>query len=616
MFGIELRDNLEERNMKKIFFVIGILLLGSLILAACAQPTPEPTPVPEPTEPPEVEPEEPEGPALPDLGGRVITVAIENAYLPFNYILPETGEPGGWDYDFLAEACARLNCELDYLEFAWDPMIQAVADGQFDMAADGITIKPERAEVVDFSDPYVLLVQRLLKRIDDDRFNDEQEFKDQEDLIIGTQIGTTNYDAAVELVGEDRIITFDQFPLAVQALRAGDVDAVAIDDTAGLGYQGEYKEELTLVGRISAVEELGFIFPLGSDLVEPFNMVIQQMKDDGTLNAINTKWFGPSFTITYDDIGAGVYTPIQVLFVPSVDAEEIIAGGELLADFLGNTTGLSFEVVVPTSYAATLEEMCASPATTMGFIPGLGYVLANQLCGVDVGAKAVRFGYDWYAAQFVVQRDSAFETLEDLDGLTWAYPDAASTSGFMYPTYLMQEVGIMPGETVEAGSHDGAMRAVYNGEADFGTAFYSPPRVDGTAIEWLPGEPPDIPDELVDSCANTEDDGTILCGNWEPRDARRNLRREVPDVIQKLRILDTTSQIANDTVSFGPEFAPQLRELIMNALFTFAESDPEGFAEAMDAYSWTGVNPATDADYDDIRLSVQASGFSLEDLGE
>ena len=42
---------------------------------------------------------------LPDLGGRTISVAIENAYLPFNYIDLETGEPAGWDYDFLAEMC-------------------------------------------------------------------------------------------------------------------------------------------------------------------------------------------------------------------------------------------------------------------------------------------------------------------------------------------------------------------------------------------------------------------------------------------------------------------------------------------------------------------------------
>ena len=60
---------------------------------------------------------------------------------------------------------------------------------------------------------------------------------------------------------------------------------------------------------------------------------------------------------------------------------------------LEEATGLTFEVSVPTSYAATIEEMCAAPDRTMGFIPGLGYVLATNLCGVEVGFNAVRFGY-------------------------------------------------------------------------------------------------------------------------------------------------------------------------------------------------------------------------------
>ena len=88
--------------------------------------------------------------------------------------------------------------------------------------------------------------------------------------------------------------------------------------------------------------------------------------------------------------------PIKVLFVPSVDANIITTGGEVMAAALNEATGLTFEVVVPTSYAATVEEMCASPADTMAFIPGLGYAIASQLCGVDVAFKAIRFGYPVY----------------------------------------------------------------------------------------------------------------------------------------------------------------------------------------------------------------------------
>ena len=94
---------------------------------------------------------EPEAAALPDLEGREVTVAIENAYLPFNYISLATGEAAGWDYEALDAICGVLNCTPVFVEAAWDGMIQAVADGQYDMAADGITITEDRAEIVDFS---------------------------------------------------------------------------------------------------------------------------------------------------------------------------------------------------------------------------------------------------------------------------------------------------------------------------------------------------------------------------------------------------------------------------------------------------------------------------------
>ncbi|MBI3166276.1 MAG: phosphate/phosphite/phosphonate ABC transporter substrate-binding protein [Chloroflexi bacterium] len=306
--------------------------------------------------------------------------------------------------------------------------------------------------------------------------------------------------------------------------------------------------------------------------------------------------------------------PIKVLFVPSVDAAEITAGGELLAAALNTATGLTFEVVVPTSYAATIEEVCASPSDTMVFVPGLGYVLGNNLCGIKVGGKAVRFGLDWYAAMIVVARDSEYQTLADLNGKKWAYPDATSTSGYLYPQYMFQSEGMTPGEVVEAGSHDAAVRAVYNGEVDFATAFWSPANVDGTSLGLDGLDQIDVPDDLLASCANTAEDKTVLCGNFEPRDARRNLRKEVPDVMKKVRVLAITPAIANDTVSFGPEFDEALMEQIMQALFDFAANDAEGFAAAFDPYSWTGINPTTDSEYDDIRNAVTASGITLEAL--
>jgi polar amino acid transport system substrate-binding protein len=239
---------------------------------------------------------------LPDLGGRTVTVAVENAYLPFNYIDPDTGEPAGWDYEVWDEICRLLNCVPEYIETGWEGMIQAVADGQFDAAADGITITSDRAQIVDFSVGYINIEQRLLVRIDEDRIESIQDIVDDESLILGTQTGTTNYETAIQYVSDDLVQAFEQFPFAVQALLAGDIDAVIIDEVAGLGYQGENADRLKLVGPSMSSDQLGFIFPRGSDLVEPVNLALAELARSGFFTEVNQKYFGPEFDITYDDL--------------------------------------------------------------------------------------------------------------------------------------------------------------------------------------------------------------------------------------------------------------------------------------------------------------------------
>jgi polar amino acid transport system substrate-binding protein len=302
-------------NLKRLFYLLFVLLFG-LLLAACSGDTASEEPSTDSgdtaaeesttAEEPAEEPAESES-GLPDLGGREVTVAVENAYLPFNYISLETGEPAGWDYEAIDAMCALLNCTPVYVEAAWEGMIQAVAEGQFDMAADGITITDDRKEIVDFSDGYINIEQRILVRIDEERFSDIDGLIADTSLMVGSQPGTTNYETAVSLLGEDRIAAFEQFPFAVQALLAGDIDAVIMDETAGQGYVGVNADQLKLIGDSLSSDELGFIFPKGSDLVEPINQALAVMREDGTLDALAAKYFSDQFTVTYDDIGPGAY---------------------------------------------------------------------------------------------------------------------------------------------------------------------------------------------------------------------------------------------------------------------------------------------------------------------
>ncbi len=181
-------------------------------------------------------------------------------------------------------------------------MIQAVADGQYDAAGDGITITDARAEIVDFSVGYISIEQRLLVRLEEDRFETIEEIVANEDFKLGTQTGTTNYETALTYLPAERIQAFEQFPFAVQALIAGDIDAVIIDEVAGQGYLGENADKLKLVGPSMSSDQLGFIFPKGSELVEPVNAAIEELAKNGFLDEINLKYFGPDFSITYDDL--------------------------------------------------------------------------------------------------------------------------------------------------------------------------------------------------------------------------------------------------------------------------------------------------------------------------
>jgi len=233
---------------------------------------------------------------LPDLDGREVVIVTENAYPPLQFVDPKSGEAIGWEYDAVAELAGRLNFVAVYENASWDAMIPAVATGQFDMGMTGITIRDDRREQVDFSAPYMRSEMFMLVRADEARFSDGESFAAFEDGLVGTQAGTTPfYTAVYEVLDGDeanpRIKLFETFGIAVQALRAGDVDMVLTDGTAGQSYISANPDTFKRVGGAMGVEDFGFIFPKGSELVAAFDAGIDALKADGTLDALDTRWF-------------------------------------------------------------------------------------------------------------------------------------------------------------------------------------------------------------------------------------------------------------------------------------------------------------------------------------
>ncbi|AJY45785.1 transporter substrate-binding domain-containing protein [Martelella endophytica] len=233
---------------------------------------------------------------LPDLKGRTVTVVAENTYPPLQFVDPKTGDAIGWEYDAVNEMARRLNFQVEYETTSWDAMIQAIHDGQYDMGMDGITIREDRMEMVDFSAPYMHSEMLMLVRGDEDRFSDAEGFAALDGGLIGTQAGTTPFYTAVYdvLDGNEqnpRIKLYETIGAAVQALRIGDVDLVLTDSTAANGYVNVSDGALKLVGEPLGAEDFGFIFPPDSYLQDAIDDAIASMKADGTLDALNKKWF-------------------------------------------------------------------------------------------------------------------------------------------------------------------------------------------------------------------------------------------------------------------------------------------------------------------------------------
>ncbi|WP_077702473.1 phosphate/phosphite/phosphonate ABC transporter substrate-binding protein [Virgibacillus dokdonensis] len=262
-------------------------------------------------------------------------------------------------------------------------------------------------------------------------------------------------------------------------------------------------------------------------------------------------------------------------FVPSQDSDTIADTVKPLADRLGEELGIDVEGKVMTNYNALVEAM-GSNQVQIGFIPAFGYVLANEQYDVNVILKSVRHGSGTYKAQYVVRADSDIESLADLEGKVWTYADKGSTSGYLFPAYqMMQEFDYASGtelesdffgNTIAAGAHDNAAISVYEGDADVATTF---------------------------------------------DDVRTELEEEYPDVMDKLKVIEYTDEIPNDTISVTKELDEELVTKIKKAFLSFNE-DEEMIKIMNEVYNWDAIDEASDEEYEIVKETYQKFKDDIE----
>ena len=226
-----------------------------------------------------------------DLEGQTIRVGSDTTYPPFETI-NEAGEAVGFDVDVVNAICERINCEAEFVTTAWDGIFPALANGEFDMVASGVSITPERDQIVDFSEPYLVVSQAITTRVEDEDLTAEDFTAEDSELTLGAQLGTTNAQLGAELVGEQRLRTYDDFNSAILALLNGDVDGVIIDGVTADAFVQQYAGELVVEIRDLTSDPLGLVFQEGDPLIDAFDWGLEQIREDGTLDELVAEWFG------------------------------------------------------------------------------------------------------------------------------------------------------------------------------------------------------------------------------------------------------------------------------------------------------------------------------------
>jgi polar amino acid transport system substrate-binding protein len=241
----------------------------------------------------------------------VLRVSTDPAYPPQSS-LTEDGEWEGFDIDVATEIANRLGVEVQWETPSWDIITAGNWAGRWDLSVGSMTVTPERAEVLNFSEPYYYTPAAVAVH------EDNTTITDVETDLDGTTIGVCNgctYDfylqKTLEIPGEEIEFVIDDAEIkgyntdtsAIADLEVGDgerLDAVisalptlegAVENGKPIKVVGDpiFYEPLAAAGDKNA--------PVDSmPLIEAVNEIIEEMRADGTLSEFSEKWYGTDLT--------------------------------------------------------------------------------------------------------------------------------------------------------------------------------------------------------------------------------------------------------------------------------------------------------------------------------
>lgn len=216
-----------------------------------------------------------------------LIVATDTAFVPFEF--KDGDKYVGFDIDMWDAIAKEIGVTYTLQPMDFNGIIPALQTKQVDVALAGITIKPERQKVIDFSDGYYDSGFLLMVPVD----SPIKSAADLKGKVLAVKTGTSATDYAKENFKDTELRQFPNVDNAYLELQTGRVDA-AMHDTPNVLYYvataggGKVKA----VGEQMMAHQYGIGFPKGSELVAKVNTALANMKKDGRYNTIYKKWFG------------------------------------------------------------------------------------------------------------------------------------------------------------------------------------------------------------------------------------------------------------------------------------------------------------------------------------
>lgn len=214
-----------------------------------------------------------------------LTMATNAEFPPYEY--KEGDNVVGIDAEVAQAIADKLGMKLEIVDTKFDAIIPGVQSGKYDMGMAGMTVTPEREQSVSFSDSYATGIQSIIVK-------QGSAIKSVDDLSektkIGVQLGTTGDIYAKDDFGDEAVQEYDKGADAVQALIAGKIDCVIIDNEPAKSFVAA-NEGLEILKTSYAEEDYAICFKKdNTELQKKVNDALKELIADGTLQKIVNKY--------------------------------------------------------------------------------------------------------------------------------------------------------------------------------------------------------------------------------------------------------------------------------------------------------------------------------------